>query len=260
MFERYTEKARRAIFFARYEASQFGSPYIEAEYLLLGLVRADHELAKRLRQSGGSSEAIHKQIEARTPVREKVSTSFDLPLSQECKRVLQFAAEEAIRLEHRHIDTEHLLLGLLGQEKSFAAAILRQYGLSLTGAREEAARASAWQAEAAEPQSQEWLRQILRTVEMKVWFRQFHWEERQCAPQDALRHRATSRVTLYRGQSYNPADFELVKAGWTYDHCAVCWNALFDADDPEQSIGYTNGQDWLCEDCYAIVSQVQGGT
>ena len=45
MFERYTEKARRVIFFARYEASQFGSPYIETEHLLLGLLREDKALA-----------------------------------------------------------------------------------------------------------------------------------------------------------------------------------------------------------------------
>ena len=47
MFERYTEKARRVIFFARYEASQFGSPYIETEHLLLGLLREDKALTNR---------------------------------------------------------------------------------------------------------------------------------------------------------------------------------------------------------------------
>ena len=51
MFERYTEKARRVIFFARYEASQFGSPYIETEHLLLGLLREDKALANRFLRS-----------------------------------------------------------------------------------------------------------------------------------------------------------------------------------------------------------------
>ena len=111
MFERYTEKARRVIFFARYEASQFGSPYIETEHLLLGLLREDKALTNRFLRSHASVESIRKQIEGHTTIREKVSTSVDLPLSNECKRVLAYAAEEAERLSHRHIGTEHLLLG-----------------------------------------------------------------------------------------------------------------------------------------------------
>src|SRR6267143_2084287 len=115
MFERYTEKARRVIFFARYEASQFGSPYIETEHLLLGLLREDKALTNRFLRSHASVESIRKQIEGHTTIREKVSTSVDLPLSNECKRVLAYAAEEGERLSHKHIGTEHLLLGLLSE-------------------------------------------------------------------------------------------------------------------------------------------------
>ena len=129
MFERYTEKARRVIFFARYEASQFGSPYIETEHLLLGLLREDKALTNRFLRSHASVESIRKQIEGHTTIREKVSTSVDLPLSNECKRVLAYAAEEAERLSHKHIGTEHLLLGLLREEKCFAAEILQERGL-----------------------------------------------------------------------------------------------------------------------------------
>ena len=131
MFERYTEKARRVIFFARYEASQFGSPYIETEHLLLGLLREDKALTNRFLRSHASVESIRKQIEGHTTIREKVSTSVDLPLSNECKRVLAYAAEEAERLSHKHIGTEHLLLGLLREEKCFAAEILHERGLRL---------------------------------------------------------------------------------------------------------------------------------
>jgi ATP-dependent Clp protease ATP-binding subunit ClpC len=140
MFERYTEKARRVIFFARYEASQFGSPYIETEHLLLGLLREDKALTNRFLRSHASVESIRKQIEQRTIVREKVSTSVDLPLSNECKRVLAYAAEEAERLSHKHIGTEHLLLGLLREEKCFAAEILTERGLRLAAIREELQR------------------------------------------------------------------------------------------------------------------------
>jgi ATP-dependent Clp protease ATP-binding subunit ClpC len=137
MFERYTEKARRVIFFARCEASQFGSPSIETEHLLLGLLREDKALSNRFLQSRGSVESIGRQIHQHAPVREKVSTSVDLPLSDEGKRVLAYAAEEAERLSHQHIGTEHLLLGLLREEKSLASRLLHEQGLKLLAVREE---------------------------------------------------------------------------------------------------------------------------
>jgi ATP-dependent Clp protease ATP-binding subunit ClpC len=150
MFEKYTEKARRVIFFARYEASQFGSPYIEAEHLLLGLLREDKALTHRFLRGHGAGEAIRKQIDDHTIVREKVSTSVDLPVSEEAKRVMVHAGEEAERLSHRHIGTEHLLLGLLREEGSFAAQILNEHGVRLSAIREELAR-TLQEAEVIEP-------------------------------------------------------------------------------------------------------------
>ena len=131
MLERYTEKARRVIFFARYEASQFGSPYIETEHMLLGLLREDKALTNRILKSHASVESIRKQIESHTTIREKTSTSMDLPLSNECKRIIGYAADESAGLGHKHIGTEHLLLGTLREEKCFAAAILGERGVKL---------------------------------------------------------------------------------------------------------------------------------
>ena len=143
MFERYTEKARRVIFFARYEASQFGAPAIEPEHLLLGLMREDKTLTARfLARAQASLEAIRKEIEGRAPLREKISTSVELPLAPETKRVLAYAHEESDRLQHRHIGTEHLLLGLLREERSMAAEILYERGLRLAAVRDEVARAT----------------------------------------------------------------------------------------------------------------------
>jgi hypothetical protein len=139
MFERYTEKARRVIFFARYEASQFGSPHIETEHLLLGLLREDKALANRLLPPDTSVEFIRKEIESRTTVGKRVSTSVDMPISNECTRVLAYAAQEAERMSHKHIGTEHLWLGLLREEKSFAAEILRERGVTIATAREKVA-------------------------------------------------------------------------------------------------------------------------
>ncbi len=165
MFERYTEKARRVIFFARYEASQFGSPYIETEHLLLGLLREDKALTNRfLRSPHTSIESIRKQIEGRTTVREKVSTSVDLPLSQECKRVLACAAEEAERLQHKHIGTEHLLLGLLREEKSFAAEILHERGLRLSTIREELGRVQSEKMSSSRPKETSLLAEFSRDL------------------------------------------------------------------------------------------------
>jgi ATP-dependent Clp protease ATP-binding subunit ClpC len=141
MFERYTEKARRVIFFARYEASQFGSPEIETEHLLMGLLREDKALTNRFLSSHASVESIRKKIEEHTTIREKVSTSVDLPISNESKRVLAYAAEEAEGMGHKHIGTEHLLLGLLREDQCFAATLLRERGVELTKVREELARA-----------------------------------------------------------------------------------------------------------------------
>jgi len=135
MFERYTEKARRVIFFARYEASQFGSPYIETEHLLLGLLREDKRIVLLFFHSHVFVEEIRKKIERHAYIREKISTSVDLPLSNESKRVLAYAGEEAERLDHKHIGTEHLLLGLLREKDSFAALLLNEEGLNLEDAR-----------------------------------------------------------------------------------------------------------------------------
>jgi ATP-dependent Clp protease ATP-binding subunit ClpC len=93
MFERYTERARRVLFFARYEASQLGSISIETEHLLLGLIREGKGLTSRIfARSHLSLENIRKDIEGRTVFREKVSTSVEIPFSAETKRVLQVAA------------------------------------------------------------------------------------------------------------------------------------------------------------------------
>ncbi|MBI2817507.1 MAG: ATP-dependent Clp protease ATP-binding subunit [Acidobacteria bacterium] len=164
MFERYTEKARRVIFFARYEASQFGSPYIETEHLLLGLLREDKALTNRFLRSHASIESIRKQIEGHTTIREKVSTSVDLPLSHECKRVLAYAAEEAERLSHKHIGTEHLLLGLLREEKCFAAEILRERGLRLSTIREELVRSQTEKVAASRPKESSLLAEFSRDL------------------------------------------------------------------------------------------------
>jgi hypothetical protein len=144
MFERYTEKARRTIFFSRYEASQFGSSFIETEHLLLGLLREDKALARQFLASYAKVEdirdAIAQWFKEEGKIGPKTSTSVDLPLSHEAKRTLAYGAEEAERMQHKEIGTPHLLLGLLREENSFGAQLLREQGLTLHLVREQVQR------------------------------------------------------------------------------------------------------------------------
>src|SRR5512143_2209663 len=133
MFERYTERARRVIFFARYEAAQLGSGAIAPEHLLLGRIREGKGLTPRLfGRYHISAEAVREQIEARAPHRDQVSTALEMPLSPEALRALELAALEAERLLHDYVGTEHLLLGLLREERGVAAQVLHENGLRLS--------------------------------------------------------------------------------------------------------------------------------
>jgi hypothetical protein len=141
MFERYTAKARRVIFFARYEASQFGAPYIETEYLLLGLLREDPALVKRFLGPTNLPTVVRTEIEGQIIRHERISTSVEMPLTNECKMALNLAAEESERLAQQHIGTEHILLGMLRVEGSLAAKLLRKRGLNPEAIREQLAKA-----------------------------------------------------------------------------------------------------------------------
>lgn len=144
MFERYTESARRVLFFARYEVSELGKTSIEPEHVLLGLVRENKGIVARiLARSQVSPDDIRRQIVSRSEFREKTATSVEIPFSVETKRVLQFTAEEADRLGHSYIGTEHLLIALLREEHSVAASILTTFGLRLGDVRRTTAELSA---------------------------------------------------------------------------------------------------------------------
>ena len=133
MFERFTEKARRTVFFARYEASQAGSREIGTEHFLLGLIRENSALATQWFGSHAVLDLIRSEIEAQWPqqAREKVSTSVDIPLSHESKRVMTYAAQEADRLGHKHIAPAHLMIGLLREENSVAARVVRRHEMTV---------------------------------------------------------------------------------------------------------------------------------
>jgi ATP-dependent Clp protease ATP-binding subunit ClpA len=167
MFERYKQRARRVIFFARYDASRFGTPQIESEHLLLGLVREDEPLLARFLTSGATDESIRSQVLARTPMGDGIPITVDLPLSEACKRALAFAAEEAEGLGDRQIGTEHLLLGLLREEECLAAEMLRERGAQIDRIRDSLA-ASPAAAEEPDPRHNSLFASLLERTRLAV--------------------------------------------------------------------------------------------
>jgi ATP-dependent Clp protease ATP-binding subunit ClpC len=132
MFERYTDSARRSLFFARHEASQLGAVSIETEHMLLGLLREGSVLPLL---TPLPIEDLRAELESHRRSGDKTPTSVEIPFDEATKRSLSFAAEEADRLLHDHIGSEHLLLGLLRGERSAAASALAAHGVRLSDVR-----------------------------------------------------------------------------------------------------------------------------
>ncbi len=139
MFEKYNEKARRALFFARYEASKLGSRVIESEHVLLGILREgeDHttEIFRRFKVK---PEDLRREIEGERVFVERISSTAELPLSEESKKILAHASREAESLGTGSVGSEHLLIGILRVEGCLAMRVLSQYGLDTFSVREEA--------------------------------------------------------------------------------------------------------------------------
>jgi ATP-dependent Clp protease ATP-binding subunit ClpC len=134
IFERYTEQARRAIFFARHEAGRSGSLQIDTEHLLLGVL---HEWGSRADQVLGlAAHSDFFQQQLRKPASSTKAGSKDIPLTIASKRTLAYTVEEADMLQSESIDTEHLVLGLLREGNSAAATLLSERGIDLESARD----------------------------------------------------------------------------------------------------------------------------
>jgi ATP-dependent Clp protease ATP-binding subunit ClpA len=264
MFERYTEKARRVIFFARYEASQLGSPYIETEHLLLGLMRDEPGLFKRLVPKL-DCEAARVQIEKQTRKSQFIAASVDLPLSNESKGVLSDAADEADRLNHRHIGTEHLLLALLREPNTFAAQILKEGEAELDDLRTQIAKhtksSSDWtpvsaksgqfrQAEAIELHGARRRVDVVREIVQRLRQTPWYWEKRVWKRRDIVIASKNGAFSFDPSLGQDKENFALVRDGWKRDFCAVCQWALFETTDPAHGEGFTNGRDWLCTECH----------
>jgi ATP-dependent Clp protease ATP-binding subunit ClpC len=127
MFDRFTERARRVIFFARLEASETGGHEISAEHLLLGLMRENMYLLPEF-PPGSDLAAIRSELFGHPPA-QRVPTSIDMALTESAQRVLQHSAHERYSLKDDLVTSGHLLLGILDEEQSEACAILKRYGI-----------------------------------------------------------------------------------------------------------------------------------
>ena len=138
MFEKFNEKARRALFFARYEASKLGSRVIESEHVLLGILREGEETVTELfRRFHVKPDEIRREIEGERVFVERISSTAELPLSEESKKILAYAAHEAESMLHAAVGSEHLLVGILRVEGCLAMRMLSQQGFDVYTLREE---------------------------------------------------------------------------------------------------------------------------
>ncbi len=138
MFEKFNEKARRALFFARYEASKLGSRVIESEHVLLGILREGEETVTELfRRFHARPEDVRREIEGERVFVERISSTAELPLSEESKKILAYAAHEAESMLHPAVGSEHLLVGILRVEGCIAMRILTQQSFDVYTLREE---------------------------------------------------------------------------------------------------------------------------
>ncbi len=137
MWQRFTERARKVVFYAQEEAQKFGEGYVSTEHLLLGLVRESDSVAARvLEKLGVSLNRIRAEVEKQLP-RGDARPSQDMTLTPRAKRVIDLAYDEARNLNNNYIGTEHLLLGLIREGDGLAGRVLAKLGVELEKARKE---------------------------------------------------------------------------------------------------------------------------
>lgn len=137
MWQRFTERARKVVFYAQEEAQRFGEGYVSTEHLLLGLVRESDSVAARvLDRLGVSLSRIRAEVERQLP-RGDARPSQDMTLTPRAKRVIDLAYDEARNLNNNYIGTEHLLLGLIREGDGLAGRVLSKLGVELEKGRRE---------------------------------------------------------------------------------------------------------------------------
>jgi ornithine carbamoyltransferase len=137
MWQRFTERARRVVFFAQEEAGRLGENYVSTEHLLLGILRENDSVASRiLTRMEISLGRIRNEIE-RQVTRGDGRLQQDMQLTPRAKRVIDLAYDEARQLNNNYIGTEHLLLALIREGDGLAGRVLQKLGVELERTRHE---------------------------------------------------------------------------------------------------------------------------
>jgi len=181
--------------------------------------------------------------------------------------VLAYSAEEADRLNHRHIGTPPLLLALLREKKFPSAKLLGQHRAELKSLRRKMEalvdrtvsggpvrvpirRPAAVLPDTVEIHGRKWDVEPLRDLVMRCKTYAWRWEEKAWKPRDIVIKKSAKALSFDLSLAENSSEFELVKGGWKKDRCAICRWELFESDDASQGIGFTNGKEWACAECY----------
>ena len=135
-FEKFTERARKVLSLAQDEAQRFNHNYIGTEHLLLGLVReGDGVAAKVLANLGVELQKVRSAVEFIIGRGDRIVLG-EIGLTPRAKKVIELAVDEARRLNHHYIGTEHLLLGLIREGEGIGAGVLESLGINLERARQ----------------------------------------------------------------------------------------------------------------------------
>jgi ATP-dependent Clp protease ATP-binding subunit ClpC len=138
MFDRFTDRAKKVMSFARQEAMKFNHEYIGTEHILLGLVQEGSGVAANvLKNMTVDLEKIRHEVEKIVKTGPSMVTMGQLPFTPRAKKVLELSLEEASQLSHNYIGTEHLLLGLIRENEGIAAQVLMNLGVKLDDVRDE---------------------------------------------------------------------------------------------------------------------------
>jgi len=141
MQERFTERVRKVISLARQEAVRLHHDYIGTEHLLLGLVKEGEGVAAVvLTNLGVNTDDLRRAVENAVDIGSETLVLGEVPLNQEARSCLNYALDEARKMNHTYIGTEHLLLGLLREERGVACQILQSLGMDIELVRNETAR------------------------------------------------------------------------------------------------------------------------
>lgn len=200
----------------------------------------------------------------------RTSTRVDLPLSYQAKRVLAYAADEAESLNHRHIGSEHLLLGLMRDNEFAAAEFLSKFGTNLEAlrkrvealgdpARRESVPRHFIDAHRRSPslpgtieihgvkRNIEHIHILLSSCREQAW----RWEQKPWKARDIVIKKDSKALSLdLTLAERSPDEFALVPGGWKKDHCAICHWELLESDDASHDTGFTNSKDWVCTECH----------